>query len=356
MVALSTNAASRALRPAQKLLPTWRSTPFAFVYIALLAAGGVALRVLDTGDHDAVLRFSSTDVNHLSRHPVFVLVSSALWVDGIVDCVLAILVLGIVAAVLERRIGTRWVVAIFASGHLGATLLTEGSVAVGVHYGILPATAASRLDVGVSYGLAAMLGAAAGLLPRPVRTIGVIGGWAYLGWPIATGLDMTSWGHIIALGIGVSWWPWLRRHGLRQVDGVGERREREVMGEMRVEDAVGMMEQWSMPRSPVRSWLPRQRSTIPISRAASSSFSTTMTRALSELSSIGPVTLPPVTPSRFRGCRDGPTSSASPQSCTSVARLRRTPSSVLAGSDVMARAGPGPQQRAHCPGGPRSPV
>jgi hypothetical protein len=350
MVSLSTFAPSQAwpLRvTARRWLPSWRTTPFAFVYVALLGVGSVVLGLLDTGDHDAVLRISSTDVEHLSTHPLFVLVSSALWVDGIVDCVLAVLVLGIVATVLERRVGTRWVVAIFASGHVGATLLTEGSVAVGVHYGVLPATAASRLDVGVSYGVAAMLGAVAGLLPRPVRTIGVAGCWAYLGWPIATGLDMTSWGHVIALGIGVGWWPWLRRLDLRERDAVGEVRER---------DAVGMMEQWSMPRSPVRFWSRRQRSTIPISPAASSCSSTTMMRVRSESSSTGPVTLPPVTQFRSRGCRDGPTSSASPQWSTSVARLHRTPLCALAGSGVMARAGPGPPHRASCPVGRRSPA
>jgi hypothetical protein len=347
MVALPTFAPSRTLRPAvAKWLPTWRTAPFALVYVAVLATASIVLGVLNTGDHDAVLRFSSTDVDHLSRHPVFVLASSALWVDGIVDSVLAVVVLGIVATVLERRIGTRWVVAIFASGHVGATLLTEGSVAFGVHYGILPAAATSRVDVGVSYGLAAMLGAAAGLLPRPVRTIGVAAGWAYLGWPIATGLDMTSWGHIIALGIGVSWWPWLRRREMRRSSEVGEVRERDV---------VGMMEQWSMPRSPVRSWLPRQRSTTPILPAASSSSSTTTTRALSEWFSTDPATLRPVTQFRFRGCRDGPMSSASLPSCTSAARLHQTPSCALAGSDVMARAGSGLPRRTHCPGGPRSP-
>lgn len=342
MVAVSTLAPPRALNPAIRrllpMLPTWRTTPFAVVYVALLAAGSIVLSVLDSGDHDAVLRFSSTDVDHLSKHPIVVLATSALWVDGVVDAVLAVLVLGIVATVLERRIGTRWVVAVFASGHLGATLLTEGSVAVGVHYGMLPATATSRLDVGVSYGLAAMFGAAAGLLPKPVRTIGVAGGWGYLGWPIATGLDMTSWGHIIALGIGVSWWPWLRRH------------------EMRDGDAVGMMEQWSTPRLLVRSWLPRQRSTTPILPVASSSSSTTTTRALSGWYSTDPATLPPVTQFRFRGCRDGPTSSVSLQSCTSVARSHRTPSCALAGSGVMARAAPGLPRRTHCQGGPRSPA
>ena len=315
-------------------LPTWRTTPFAFIYVALLGAGSIVLSLLDTGHHDAVLAISSTDVEQLSTHPIFVLITSALWVDGIVDCALAVLVLGLVAMVLERRLGTRWVVAIFASGHVGATLLTEGSVALGVHYGVLPATAASRLDIGVSYGVAAMLGAAAGLLPRRVRAIGVVGGWAYLGWPMATGLDMTSWGHALALGIGVSWWPWLRRH------------------EVHERDAVGMMDQWSMPRSPVHSWLRRLPLTIPTSPAALSCFSTTTMRARSESSSTGPVRLPPVTPSRFRGCRAGPTSLASPQSSMSVVRLHRTPLCALAGSGVKASAGPGPPTR--CPVGRRS--
>jgi hypothetical protein len=333
MVALSTLAPSRALQPAVRLLPTWRRTPFSLVYVAVLAATGLVLHLLDAGDHDAVLRVSSTDVDHLSKHPIFVLVSSALWVDGVVDCVLAILVLGIVATLLERRVGTRWVLAIFASGHIGATLVTEGSVAVGVHYGILPGAATSRLDVGVSYGLAAMLGAGAGLLPRPVRTIGVIGGWLYLGWPIASGLDMTSWGHIIALGIGVSWWPWLRRHALDS---------RATTGEMRLDDAVGMMEQWSMPRSSVRSWLRRPRLTIPTSRAASSSFSTTTTRVPSGSSSTGPVTSPPATQFRSRGCPAGSTSSASPPWCTSAVPSHPTRLSASAGSDAAARAGPSP--------------
>jgi len=336
MVALSTFAPARALRPAARWLPTWRTTPFAFVYVALLAAASIVLSLLDTGDHDAVLRFSSTDVDHLSKHPILVLATSAMWVDGVVDSVLAVLVLGIVATVLERRIGTRWVVAIFASGHVGATLLTEGSVAVGLHYGILPPTAASRLDVGVSYGLAAMLGAVAGLLPRAVRTIGVVGGWAYLGWPIAHGLDMTSWGHVIALGIGVSWWPWLARH------------------EVRKRDAMGMMDTWSIPRLRVRSWSQRQRLTIPTSPAASSSFSTTTMKALSESSLTGPVTLPPVTQFRFRGCPDGPTSSASRPSSMSVGRSHRMPLCASGGSDVKASAGPGPPRPGYCPDGRRS--
>jgi hypothetical protein len=285
----------------RRLLPTWRTTPFTVAYLSLIAVGSVVLSLLGDGDHDAVLRTSSTDVHHLSKHPIFVLVTSALWVDGLVDGLLAILVLGVLATILERRVGTRWVVAIFASGHVVATLLTEGAVALGVHVGMLPANAVSRIDVGASYGIAALLGATAGLLPRRVRTIGVFGAWIYLGWPIATRFDMTSWGHLVALGVGVCWWPWLSRHTTvsREI----------VTREMRHDAAViGMMERWSTTPSPARFLLRRPRLPIRTSRAASSSSSTTTPKGRSASSLTGPVRSPPATQFRSRVCPGGPTS------------------------------------------------
>jgi hypothetical protein len=289
-------------------LPTWRTTPFTIVYVSLIAAGSVLLSLLDDGDHDAVLRISSTDVHHLSTHPIFVLITSALWVDGIVDGLLAALVLGVLATILERRVGTRWVVAIFASGHVIATLATEGAVAVGVHVGMLPANAVSRIDVGASYGLAALLGATAGLLPVRVRTVGVFGAWLYLGWPIANRFDMTSWGHLIALGVGVCWWPLLprlQRHAvLSRASAL-----RVVLPSMRQDaDVIGMMERWSTVHSPARFSSRLLPSRIRTSRAALSSSSTTTTKEHSASSSTGRVRSPPGTPSRSHGCPVGPTS------------------------------------------------
>jgi hypothetical protein len=279
-------------------LPTWRTTPFTIVYVSLIAAGSLLLSLLDNGDHDALLRTSSTDVDHLSTHPIFVLVTSALWVDGIVDGLLAVLVLGVLATILERRVGTRWVVAIFASGHVVATLATEGAVAVGVHVGVLPANAVSRIDVGASYGLAALLGATAGLLPMRVRTVGVFGAWIYLGWPIANRFDMTSWGHLIALAIGVCWWPLLPRLSARI-----------VLPAMRQDaDVVGMMERWTTALSPARFSSRLLPSRIPTSRAALSCSSTTTAKGRSASSSTGQVRSPPATRYRSHVCPGGPTS------------------------------------------------
>jgi len=284
-------------------LPSWRTTPFTIVYVALIAAGSVVLSLLDDGDRDTVLRASSTDVHHLSTHPVFVLVTSALWVDGLVDGLLAVVVLGVLATILERRVGTRWVVAIFASGHVAATLVTEGAVAIGVHLGTLPANAVSRIDVGASYGLAALLGATAGLLPHRVRITGVFAAWIYLGWPIATRFDMTSWGHLIALAVGVCWWPWLSGlSGLPALEGLARLSMRHDA------DPIGMMERWSTPHSPARFSSRRPRSRIRTSSAASSSSSTTTAKAHSASSSTGLVRSPPATQFHSRVCPGGPTS------------------------------------------------
>jgi len=298
----------RAGRRLGSWLPTWGTTPFTIVYLSLIAAGSVVLSLLDDGDHDAVLRTSSTDVHQLSTHPIFVLVTSALWVDGIVDGLLAVLVLGVLATILERRVGTRWVVTIFASGHVVATLLTEGAIAVGVHVGWLPANAVSRIDVGASYGLAALLGATAGLLPGRVRTVGVFGAWIYLGWPIANRFDMTSWGHLIALAIGVCWWPLLPRlqqHAIVSRAAVA----RIVLPDMRHDaDVIGMMERWSTRPSLARFSSRLLPSRIRTSRAALSSSSTTTAKEHSASSSTGQVRSPPATRYRSHVCPGGPTS------------------------------------------------
>ncbi|MDQ1463336.1 MAG: hypothetical protein QOC73_277 [Actinomycetota bacterium] len=189
--------------------------PFTTIYVALIGACSILLTIIGPARRDAVLQLSSTDVDHLTARPIFALVASALWVDGIGDYIGVAVLLGIVGTILERRIGTRWIIAIFASGHIIATLLTEGSVALGVHLGLLPSGALSRIDVGISYGLAATLAAAAGLLSGRWRYVGVLVAWAYLGSPLAFTYDMTSWGHVIALGIGVAWWPLLRRRRVR---------------------------------------------------------------------------------------------------------------------------------------------
>jgi hypothetical protein len=240
--------------------PNWRESPFTFVYLCLLAAGSLTLGALDAQTRSDVLHASSTDVTHLASRPIFVLVASGMWVDSVFEFVVAAVLIGVAASALERQIGTRATLGIFLSGHVGATLLTEGAVAVGVLAGALPSSALSRLDVGVSYGLAAIVAAAVGLLPHRARLAALALMWGGLGGALVADPDVTAWGHMLGAALGGVWWSALPRH------------------------ALGIMVGWSKStalRLPASSWLPRRRSTIRTSSGRSSSYSTTMRMARS---------------------------------------------------------------------------
>ncbi|WP_105975865.1 rhomboid-like protein [Streptomyces geranii] len=194
-----------------RLLPTPTGTPFTFTFAAVLLVTTLVAEHADPALVHALHQGSSTDVAHLLWTPVFVLVTSALWVAGGVTSPYAVVFLLVLTA-LERRIGGLRTASVFALGHVLATLATEVPVGVGVLVGWLPETSLHRLDYGISFGVAASVGALAGVLR----------GW--VGWPllvvfggmliqdlVAYGDPMTNWGHVIALGIGVGTWPWVRR-------------------------------------------------------------------------------------------------------------------------------------------------
>ncbi len=206
-------AARAALALLRRFAPNWLETPFTCGYLAVVGAATLFLATLGRADRLAVLHQTSTDVHNLMHHPLLVLAVSGLWVQSIGDYLVIAVVLGVAGAFLERRVGTRATFAIFATGHVVATLVTEGAVGLGVHTGVLPASALTRLDVGVSYGLVAVLAAAVGFAPLRWRVLAVAAAllaiahftqWDLRQW------NMTHWGHLIALGLGVAWWPGLR--------------------------------------------------------------------------------------------------------------------------------------------------
>jgi len=196
---------------AWRLLPTPTGTPFTFGYGAVLAAVSLGSARLDPALVHTLLQGSSTDVVHLVRTPVLVLLTSALWIAGGILSPYAITLLFVLAA-LERRIGGVRTAAVFLLGHVGATLATEVPTGAAVLAGHLPASSLHRLDYGVSFGVAASLGALAGLL-RPWLRWPLL---ALFGWVLVTDLiaftdPLTDWGHPIALLIGVATWPLVRR-------------------------------------------------------------------------------------------------------------------------------------------------
>ncbi|MFL4906998.1 rhomboid-like protein [Streptomyces sp. MMS24-I2-30] len=192
------------------LLPTPAATPFTFVYAAVLAVTSLVASVADPSLVHALQQGSSTDVAHLVRTPMSVLVASALWIAG---GVFTPYVLGflLVLTALERRVGALRAAGVFLLGHILATLATEVPVGLAVLAGHLPATSLHRLDYGISFGVAAATGALAGLVAPWLRWIllGLIGA-TIAGNLIAFTDPMTGWGHLISLVIGVATWPLVR--------------------------------------------------------------------------------------------------------------------------------------------------
>ncbi|WP_408995398.1 rhomboid-like protein [Streptomyces caniscabiei] len=209
-----------------RLLPTPAGTPFTFFYATVLVVTSLVAELADPALVHALHQGSSTDVAHLVRTPVLVLLASALWVAGGVASLYAVAFLLVLTA-LERRIGGWRTAGVFLLGHVLATLATEVPVGFAVLAGHLPDSSLHRLDYGISFGVAASAGALAGLLPPWLRRPLLLGfGGMLVDDLLAYADPMTNWGHLLSLAIGVAAWPVVRRwrHQRRGSGGAGELR------------------------------------------------------------------------------------------------------------------------------------
>ncbi|MET8097314.1 rhomboid-like protein [Streptomyces sp. NPDC005236] len=194
-----------------RLVPTPLGTPFTFGYAAVLAVTSYLADHAHPAFVRALHQASSTDVAHLVRHPVLVLIASALWIVGGITSPYAAGFLLVLTA-LERRTGTACAAGVFLLGHVVATLVTEVPVGAAVLTGVLPVGAMHRLDYGISFGVAASVGSLAGLLsPWLRRPLLIAFGSVLVQDLILLDDPVTDAGHLIALAIGVATWPLVRR-------------------------------------------------------------------------------------------------------------------------------------------------
>ena len=201
---------ARILRP-WRLLPTPTGTPFTFGYAAVLVLTSLITTYAAPSLVHTLHQASSTDVAHLVQTPVLVLLASALWVAGGIASPYVVCFLLVLTA-LERRIGGARAAVVFLLGHVLATLATEGTVGLAVLAGHLPESSLHRLDYGISFGVAAGVGALAGLLTPWLRwpLLALFGGMLVEDLIEFTD-PMTNWGHLISLAIGIATWPVIRR-------------------------------------------------------------------------------------------------------------------------------------------------
>lgn len=179
-----------------------RRVPVTAGYLSLLALASWLLGQLDNGSRDTVLHHASTNLDNLRSLHVGTLLTSAFVMTSAPTlawwCAIAALLAGV-----ELRLGSRLLATAFLAGHVGATLLVAAGLATGIRAGWVDGGVAGTVDVGVSYGLMAVIGLLAATLPGRLQPL-----WAGL-WLTAAGVavfearDFTSVGHLLALGIGL---------------------------------------------------------------------------------------------------------------------------------------------------------
>lgn len=204
---------------AWRVLPTPAATPFTFCYLVVLLVTANIQHLAGTRIAARLLAASSTDADNLVHHPVSSIISSALWFGGKEWPAYAV-IFAVAVAPLERRIGSGRTFAVFASGHVLATLATEVPMIIALRAGIVPREAGRWIDVGVSYGFFATAGAMAILLVPKQRRWAVAGIELFIAVICVTDApgtlptDLTFAGHLIAAHIGMfGWLGWLRRRG-----------------------------------------------------------------------------------------------------------------------------------------------
>ena len=183
-----------------------RNAPATFAYLAVLS---ITTWVL-LGSSDRVARLlllqDSTSLHQFRIDPIKVLIRSAFWAPGYEFLASAVL-FAVILAPAEQWLGTRRLVTVFASGHVLATLGAATALWLSIRYGWSSKRLENTVDVGVSYGFAAV---------AAIFTFRLPGKWR---WWFATALvavaiaallssqTFTDVGHLVALAIGFSFYP-----------------------------------------------------------------------------------------------------------------------------------------------------
>lgn len=172
------------------------------LYALALIVVSVTLTTLGPHAREVAVSDMSTNLHNLAHGRLNTLLGSAFveegghiftWLPGLV-CLLA---LG------ELIWRSRGLLATFALGHIGATLIVAVGLVAAVEAEWLPASVARASDVGVSYGAVCVLGALTASIPSAWRPVWV-GWWLGLAAGAAVGTDFTPFGHIVALLLGMT--------------------------------------------------------------------------------------------------------------------------------------------------------
>lgn len=180
-----------------------RATPGTHIWLAILAVTCCIAAGLPPHLRSYLLHSVSTNLVELRHHPIRVLVASALWIETPSGFACYAVLFELVHATAERWLGTaRWLLVV-AMAHIGATLISQRAVRFGIRDDRLPRSLAHTVDIGVSYGLAGVIGVLAYRVPRPWRWGYLAGVLGFFGYPVLRDGTFTDLGHLTAVLIGL---------------------------------------------------------------------------------------------------------------------------------------------------------
>jgi hypothetical protein len=205
------------LRGVQEIGGYVRSAPATYGYLAVLCATSSILVGLSDRLGDRLLLAQSTNLHHLGRDPVWVLIGSAFWAPGRYDLVLCALLFTLVLAPVERRIGSARTVCLFAIGHVGATLVTAGGLWIALRFDAVEHSIVDTRDVGTSYGFFAVAAAMTYLLAEELRGPYAAALLGYLAATAALAGSFGDYGHLAAYVLGFASYP-VVRHAPRTLE------------------------------------------------------------------------------------------------------------------------------------------
>lgn len=194
-------------RPAPVAVRHWwdvlRGRDVALAYALVVVALTVALAVQPADVRDDLVLRCSTNLVNLRDRPLTVLVTSAFVVPSLTG--LWVLPLLLVAyGGLQRWLGRLATVLVAVIGRVFATVFVAVLLAAGIAHHALDRTLAHEQDVGVSYGLVAVLAVLVARLPGGPRRALAVGGTLFLAGLVAVGRTPTDAGHAVAWLLGLA--------------------------------------------------------------------------------------------------------------------------------------------------------
>jgi hypothetical protein len=194
----------------------WRfvsNAPLTYGWLTALLVTTIIQRHLTNRLYHVIVLDGSTNIHHLLKDPLEVLIYSLFWIDGKYWTPYLVL-FTLFLAPAEHWLGQlRWLT-VGLTAHVGATYISEGLLFLAIRYHDAPQKLMHARDIGVSYFLVGVMAVLTYHIASPWR-------WGYLaillvifGFPLTridlNDLNFTAIGHFSSILIGLCFYPMTR--------------------------------------------------------------------------------------------------------------------------------------------------